>query len=429
MKKSLLFSFWIIFGLFSFSQNYLISDQGAVTTCSGNFYDSGGASGNYQNNENYTITFTPAVAGQKIRVTFSSFYIQEGFDGLIIFNGASTASPIISSGSMYNTSTCPNGAWTGQEGFSFFTPSIIESTAPDGSLTFNFLSNSAFTFYGWQAVISCYNTAPDVIAKWDFENAVKRDAITNHSSFLSNPYTADDGIPANINTAGLTLCGGATFNSWNQGYSGMAPESVNWDGTPDTQYWMITVNTAGYDNLKLSSKQMGADTGPGDFRIDYSLDGMSWDPVFSSITVENNWTAGIVNQADLPAACNDQSTLMIRWVNTSNVSVSGGIVEPTGTNVIDDIIITGQPIVTVAVNDPFLTDIKLYPNPSNGHFVVETNICLDMRIYDLSGRLINSGHLSSGHNNINMSERESGMYIVKLISENKVSKLMKIVIE
>ncbi|MBK6964735.1 MAG: hypothetical protein IPH20_12535 [Bacteroidales bacterium] len=37
--------------------------NGTVTTCTGFFYDSGGASGTYQNGENFTMTFYPAAAG------------------------------------------------------------------------------------------------------------------------------------------------------------------------------------------------------------------------------------------------------------------------------------------------------------------------------------------------------------------------------
>jgi len=38
-----------------------------ISTCSGMFYDSGGASGNYGNNQNFTVTFCSATAGQQVQ--------------------------------------------------------------------------------------------------------------------------------------------------------------------------------------------------------------------------------------------------------------------------------------------------------------------------------------------------------------------------
>ena len=56
MMNKVKISFLVLF-LFStglFSQEILISDGGTVNTCSGNFYDSGGPSGVYAANEDFT---------------------------------------------------------------------------------------------------------------------------------------------------------------------------------------------------------------------------------------------------------------------------------------------------------------------------------------------------------------------------------------
>mgnify|MGYP001442846253 FL=1 len=85
--------FWISF-FFScgvFSQEILISDGGTVNTCSGTFYDSGGPTGVYGANEDYTITICPENDAQVIELDFQSFTsqpVQNGNgDGLIIYNG------------------------------------------------------------------------------------------------------------------------------------------------------------------------------------------------------------------------------------------------------------------------------------------------------------------------------------------------------
>ena len=61
----------------TFSQDYIMgTDTGTITTCSGTFYDSGGAGSLYGPNEDYTITFCPDLAtnpGSVIRVEFVTF--------------------------------------------------------------------------------------------------------------------------------------------------------------------------------------------------------------------------------------------------------------------------------------------------------------------------------------------------------------------
>ncbi|MCX6268477.1 MAG: PKD domain-containing protein, partial [Bacteroidetes bacterium] len=78
--------------------------NGTVTTCTGDFYDSGGPTGNYLNNENLTETFYPSTAGSLIRFTFTSFNTESGYDYLRIYNGINTSAPLIGT---YNGTTSP----------------------------------------------------------------------------------------------------------------------------------------------------------------------------------------------------------------------------------------------------------------------------------------------------------------------------------
>ena len=86
----------LLFSTGLFSQEILISDGGTVNTCSGIFYDSGGPSGVYGANEDFTITICPENDAQVIELDFQSFTtqpVQNGNgDGLIIYNGDSTSS-------------------------------------------------------------------------------------------------------------------------------------------------------------------------------------------------------------------------------------------------------------------------------------------------------------------------------------------------
>jgi|GEM_PF-2990647 len=120
------------------AQTYTMA-PGTVTTCGGNFYDSGGAGGNYSNGENSTMTFCPSVAGQCISVTFTSFDLEMYWDRLQVYDGPNTSAPLI-------------GSYTGA--LSIGTISASSANA-SGCLTFRFVCNWGQTNPGWAATVSC----------------------------------------------------------------------------------------------------------------------------------------------------------------------------------------------------------------------------------------------------------------------------------
>ena len=122
--------------------------NGTFETCSALFYDSGGSSSNYSNNEDYTMTFTPSSPGAKITVNFLSFDVENAGgwwgstlrDYLSIYDGTSSSATLI--GQYYGTDL----------------PGTITATNSNGALTFVFHSNNSTTKAGWKANISCTYT-------------------------------------------------------------------------------------------------------------------------------------------------------------------------------------------------------------------------------------------------------------------------------
>jgi len=123
------------------------------STCSGTYYDNGGAGSNYSNNISYIYrTFCPNAAGQCVRVTFNSFNVEDAgwfgsvYDYLTVGNGPTqnstvfTSGPADGSGRIYGTPSTP---------FSY------TSTHPSGCLTFRFTSDGSVTRPGWSATLSC----------------------------------------------------------------------------------------------------------------------------------------------------------------------------------------------------------------------------------------------------------------------------------
>lgn len=131
---------------------FLLSlSSNAQSGCGGTFYDDGGPIANYSNNGNFITTICPNNPGEQVHVNFTSFSVEENFDGLYVYDGFSVSSPQISSSnpSGFVPGGIP-GAYWGNE-----LPGMFTSSSPDGCLTFKFVSNESNTSSGWAADIYC----------------------------------------------------------------------------------------------------------------------------------------------------------------------------------------------------------------------------------------------------------------------------------
>lgn len=129
-----------------------------TTTCSSTFTDLNGGS-NYGNDQTMIWKFFPATAGEKVRVAFTAFATENNYDGMMIYDGNSSAATLITSGlgAGTNPTTCKAGSWRGAG-----SPGTITSTAPDGSLTFVFTSDAGTVAAGWSANVTCFNPCATV---------------------------------------------------------------------------------------------------------------------------------------------------------------------------------------------------------------------------------------------------------------------------
>lgn len=158
-------------------------------SCSVNFFDSGGPTGDYVDNETYTYTFYPATAGSKLKAVFGSFRTENNYDGLMIYSGT-TATPanLISSGlpAGVNTATCPAGSFYGTN-----SPGTVISTDATGALTFVFTTDASVLFAGWAATLSCV-TVPTITSFTPDNNncAVGTTTVT----ITGNNFTAVGGV-------------------------------------------------------------------------------------------------------------------------------------------------------------------------------------------------------------------------------------------
>ncbi len=108
---------------------------GTITTCAGNYFDTGGQAGNYGNSQNIVTTFCSATAGECVVLSFTSFSIENNWDFLTLYDGPNASSPLI-------------GQYTGTN-----SPGTV--TATSGCLTVRFTSDGSVNLAGWSATVSC----------------------------------------------------------------------------------------------------------------------------------------------------------------------------------------------------------------------------------------------------------------------------------
>ncbi|MES2763411.1 MAG: T9SS type A sorting domain-containing protein [Bacteroidota bacterium] len=164
-------------------------------------------------------------------------------------------------------------------------------------------------------------------------------------NFPNNPdnATADGGIAANAAKA-ISTVGTGAISFANGGATTRCAEASGWDAGNGTKYWMVDFVSTGYTGITVSSKQRSENNdGPRDFRLEYRIGAGAWTIVTGgNITVQDNFTGGVLNNLALPAACDNQTQVFLRWIMTSNTDEGGGTVIAAGYNRIDDIIISGN---------------------------------------------------------------------------------------
>jgi len=118
------------------AQDYLMSPNGqTISTCGGNFYDSGGPVGNYTDGEFGQITFCSNDPSLCMQLSFQSYDIENGFEQITIFGGADISAPVI-------------GSFSGAG-------NNLTFSAPGPCLTIVFTSDFSVSLSGWVASLSC----------------------------------------------------------------------------------------------------------------------------------------------------------------------------------------------------------------------------------------------------------------------------------
>ena len=245
------------------SYNIDIVNGQTISTCTGYFYDSGGSGGNYQNNENYTVTFQAPVE-QVMRIYFDSFETQSGQDLLYIYDGANTSAPQIAGSPFSGTSG----------------PGVIISTGRE--ITFTFTSNSSTVKLGWFATVVCAFPPNafcenNLLTNGGFENGLTGWTTNSGSSGTGTTYTMEGSNYGFISGGTGSLSQTVTGISANKNY-----QLRFYGGSHDPASYNHDVNVKFYNGNTLL-----AGTQTVDIEYDVDIYSDSWFYVIAFITPPN----------------------------------------------------------------------------------------------------------------------------------------------
>lgn len=257
----------------------------------------------------------------------------------------------------------------------------------------------------WTVAVNVLPPENDTLVMWTFPN---------------NPddSIADGGISANLNKV-ISNNASAPIEFNYSGATTNSARSLGWDNGMNTKYWLISFTTVGYENITLSSKQRSSNTGPRDFKAQYSIDNVTWHDI-ANITVANNYTTGVLTDVSLPAECNNKTEIFVRWIMTSNTAVNNSLVSSAGASNIDDIYVKGMPY---PLHDKTSEKefIIVYPNPATERlYIYLTDKIFNTYVTTLDGKII---PISCNNNTIDIHFLNKGMYILNITTFNKTYKV------
>lgn len=194
-------------------------------------------------------------------------------------------------------------------------------------------------------LLDVYTQSVVTLAAWTFPTG-SADALVDESVSANSLKT----ITSNGTGAIAYTTQGA------QGSGDWCASASGWNGGSGSKYWQVEISTAGYSGITVSSAQRSSDTGPRDFKLQYrvGLLGAWTDVADAAITVgNNNFTTGILS-VELPSVCNNQASVYLRWIMTSNNAVNGTLGSG-GTSRIDNIYIRYNEITYVPGYENYAT--------------------------------------------------------------------------
>jgi len=178
--------------------------------------------------------------------------------------------------------------------------------------------------------------------------------------FNDSDRIADGGISANETQTVSRVPAPSDYS-----YTGNALSCNGWNDGENTKFWEASFSTEEHIDIKVSSAQTASGTGPSDFKLQYKIgDGGTYVDVSNTTVQVIDDGKGLLTRISLPATCENQPSVFLRWIMTSNISARRyDNVQAGGRGSIDDIIVIGTAYNQPPVLDP-IGDKDVFENDS-----------------------------------------------------------------
>jgi hypothetical protein len=195
------------------------------------------------------------------------------------------------------------------------------------------------------AVTTCGPSAQAAtITQWTIEGATTPADLTDSAVGPAVAATTGVGVLTGVHAGSAsdwtTPSGPASANAY----------SVNTWATGD--YFQFSTSTVGYENIKIAFDATGSNTGPRDFKLAYSTDGVSFTDFGTYSLINAAWSADVafVNPAaahfefDLSAVTGLDNALLgtFRLIQVGTTSINAGTVASGGTSRVDNVTVSGD---------------------------------------------------------------------------------------
>lgn len=186
-----------------------------------------------------------------------------------------------------------------------------------------------------------------ILATWSFETSIPANA---------GPHAPEVGTGE-----ASFIAGGATANVFSNPAGNGSLESFSSNGWDAGEGFQFRTSTVGFDSINIAWDQTGSNTGPRDFIVQHSDDGITFTnfgSVYALPSPAVGWSTTVPNAlgntsftADFSsiAALNNAPTAFFRLIQQGTVSINAGIVASGGTGRVDNFVVNGT---AIAVPEP-----------------------------------------------------------------------------
>lgn len=362
-----------------------------------NFYDDGGPNNNYSNNRFFIRTVYPDNGSQRVRASFNSFDVEDGWDFLFVIDGPNTDAPILA---QLTGNTIPND---------------FVSSHPTGSLSFLFFADGSVNEAGYDITITC-ETAPrcnsvnapflEDFALSEIPDCWKQSG--DESWLFTTTAEGDAAFASDFSSSGNTnyaYIDGSLPNGSSVNNLLTSPEiDVTNLSTPAVEFYVYSSSSDNtYNTLTVDATDQNGNVAT---LLTFQRQSVGWSKFTYDLT------------SVLPSATSVQLSFRVDQ-NASGDPAENDIL-------IDDV--TVDDLSTFSNISPSLESaIRLFPNPTQGVLNVSSgeNGIKGYQIYGVDGRRIQNNLFSSPKDEftINLQNLSTGMYFLELsMGEQKVVK-------